>query len=84
LAARNARLLTPGEDDWILAGQLINRHIRTIGDIRPRDHLADVLILVSAASIGATVQTANVRHFQTWRRLATAAGLDVTVTPFLT
>lgn len=80
---RSDRLLTPDEDDWVLAGRLINRHVRTIGDIRPRDHLADVLILVSAAGIQGTVRTANVRHFQTWRRLAVASGLDVTVTPFL-
>jgi hypothetical protein len=40
-----------------------------------------VLILVSAARVGGTVLTRNVRHFQMWAELATAAGLDVTVTP---
>ncbi len=40
-----------------------------------------MLILVSAARVGGTVLTTNVRHFQMWAELATAAGLDVTVTP---
>ena len=73
------RLLTPSEGDWGRAGRLIARRIRLQGGLRPRDHLADVLILVSAARLHGVVVTANLRHFEAWARLATAAGLDVAV-----
>lgn len=76
---RVGRELTPSEGDWARAGRLIARRIRLSGGLRPRDHLADVLILVSAARLGGVVVTANVRHFQAWARLASASGLDVEV-----
>jgi predicted nucleic acid-binding protein len=82
LAARVGRLLTPSADEWALAGRLIARAIRLHGDVRPRDHLADVLILVSAARLGGAVLTANVRHFARWAELAAAAGLEVAVEPY--
>ena len=81
LMAQIGRVLTPSADEWRTAGRLLARKVRFSGPLRPRDHLADVLILVSAARIGGTVLTANVRHFQMWAALATAARLDVTVTP---
>lgn len=76
------RLLTPTSADWLQAGRLIGRGIRLYGAMRPRDHLADVLIIVSAARLHGTVVTANLRHFERWAQLASNAGLDVTVTPF--
>jgi predicted nucleic acid-binding protein len=76
------RLLTPTAGEWERAGRLIARYVRLHGALRPRDHLADVLILVSAARLSGTVVTANVRHFESWARLATAAGLDVAVIPY--
>jgi predicted nucleic acid-binding protein len=75
------RLLVPTNAEWARAGRLIARRTRLQGEVRPRDHLADVLILVSAARLHGTVITANRRHFDVWARLATAAGLNVTVTP---
>jgi predicted nucleic acid-binding protein len=78
---RLGRVLTPTSDEWRTAGRLLARKVRLSGPLRPRDHLADVLILVSAARVGGTVLTTNVRHFQMWAELATAGGLDVTVTP---
>lgn len=78
------RLLTPSALEWVRAGQMLARYVRLHGPLRPGDHLADVLILVTAARIGATVVTLNVRHFDMWGRQAQASGLDVTVTPFLT
>lgn len=78
---RLGRVLTPTSDEWRTAGRLLARKVRLSGPLRPRDHLADVLILVSAARVGGTVLTTNLRHFQMWAELATAGGLDVTVTP---
>lgn len=81
--ARNAdRLLVPSADEWTRAGTLIARRVRLHGPMRPRDHLADVLILVSAARVAGEVLTANRRHFEPWADLARRAGLDVTVAAF--
>ena len=77
--ARVDRMVTPTAADWARAGRLMARRIRLRGDLRPRDHLADVLILVSAARLTGEVVTANLRHFEAWAKLAGAAGLDVAV-----
>lgn len=76
------RVLTPTADEWARAGRLLARHVRTRCQIQPRDHLADVLIVVSAARLNGAVVTLNVRHFETWVALAAAAGMDVALTPF--
>jgi predicted nucleic acid-binding protein len=78
-AAKAGRLLVPTADDWVRAGILVARRVRLYGTLRPRDHLADVLIVVSAARVGGEVHTANRRHFEAWAGLARRAGLDVTV-----
>ena len=80
--ARVDRVLTPKAGDWARAGRLLARRIRLQGSLRPRDHLADVLIVVSAARLGGTVITANVRHFSTWVEPANEAGIEVGLTPF--
>jgi predicted nucleic acid-binding protein len=76
---RVGRILMPDDEDWMRAGRLMARRIRLHGALQPRDHLADVLILISAARLHGVVVTANLRHFEAWGRLAVAAGLDVAV-----
>lgn len=76
------RILTPTHMDWQRAAQVIRRHSDTEAYLKPRDHIADVLILVSAARIRGTVVTANVHHFEHWADLARRMGLDVTVSPY--
>jgi predicted nucleic acid-binding protein len=78
---RVGRMLTPTQDDWIATGRLLSRRVRLHGPLQPRDHLADVLIVVSAARIGGTVITANLRHFEPWAALARRARLDVRIAP---
>lgn len=69
----------PSSYEWTQAGALLARRVRLYGAIKPRDHLADVLILLSAARVNGEVITANRRHFDAWAELARRAGLDVTV-----
>ena len=76
------RLLTPTAEEWERAGLLIERRSRLQGILSPRDHLADVLILVSAARQKGVVVTRNLRHFEAWVRLARASGLDVAISPY--
>ena len=78
-AERGDRLLVPVAQDWIAAGRLIAPRVRVHGAIRPRDHLADVLVVLAAARLGGEVLTANVHHLETWARLARRAGHDVIV-----
>jgi predicted nucleic acid-binding protein len=79
--ARGERLLTPTGEEWRRAGQLVARFIRRYGDVAPRDHLADVLIVILTARLRGTVVTANRRHFERWAELAGRSNHDVTVTP---
>jgi predicted nucleic acid-binding protein len=81
-AARGQRLLVPTSGEWTQAGTLIARRIRLEGLLRPRDHLADVLIVVSAARVAGDIVTDNRRHFQAWTALARRAGLDVALAAF--
>ncbi len=78
-ASARERLLVPGAGDWSAAGRLIARRVRLSGTLRPRDHLSDVLIVVSAARIGGEILTANRAHFEAWARLARRGGMNVTV-----
>ena len=66
----------------MLAGRLLARATRLYGALRPRDHLADVLIVVSAARLGGTVLTSNLRHLERWARLGAASGLDVQIASY--
>ena len=81
VAERTGKLLTPSADDWQLAGRLLARRVRAHGLLRPRDHLNDLLILVSAARVRGVVTTANVQHFATWLPFVRRARLDVLVRP---
>ncbi len=76
-ADRIERLLTPTAEEWTAAGRLIARRIRLQGSLEPRDHLADVLIVVSAARLKAEVISANAKHIEPWVLLAQRGGMDV-------
>ncbi len=73
------RMLTPSAEEWATAGRLIARRIRLHGALRPRDHLADVLIVVTAARLTGEVVSANRVHMTDWITLARGTGLDVTL-----
>jgi predicted nucleic acid-binding protein len=79
-ASRAQRLLVPTPHEWTQAGRLIARRIRVHVPLRPRDHLADVLIVVSAGRLSGEILTANLQHFEVWAGLARRAGFDVAVT----
>ena len=62
-------------DDWVLAGRCLARYAERWGRIRPRDHLADALVAVTAARLRATVAAEDVHGMERWawtlRRLGT-------------
>ena len=79
LFARRDWLVTAAHDDHVLAGQLLSRRRRLTGSMNVRDHLVDVLIVLSASQVKGTVVSANVRHMGPWAALARRAGRDVRV-----
>ena len=78
-ANRIDQILTPSDEEWVTAGRLIARRIRLYGHFEARDHLADVLIVVSTARLSGEVVSANARHMTGWIDLAQRTGLDVTL-----
>ena len=77
--ARRGLVLTPTHEDHVTAGQLLARGRRLAGASDVRDHLVDVLIMLSAARVRGTVVSANIRHMQRWVSLARRTGCDVRV-----
>ena len=73
------RVLTPAHSDHVLAGQLLNRRRRLLGDMEACQHVVDVLIVLSASQVSGTVVTANVDHLEGWAAMARRAGRDVRV-----
>lgn len=78
-AARSNHLLVPDFDDWTIAGRLISRRARSTGAMRPRDHMADILIMLGAARIKGEILTANLEHMRAWAEWARRSGMDVQV-----
>ena len=76
---RRQRVLTPTHEDYLLAGILLNRRRRLVGALAGRHHVVDMLIVLSASQIGATVVTQNVDHLGVWAAMARRAGRDVRV-----
>ena len=78
---REGLVLVPDFADWKLAGQLIARRSRLVGELGPRDHRNDVLISIVAARVGGAIYTANPRHLSVWTEMPRSSGLDAVVTP---
>jgi predicted nucleic acid-binding protein len=70
-------LIVPRHEDWVLGGVLLARRRRLAGGLVARDHLSDVLLVLSASQVNGTVLTADVRHLMVWASLARRAGRDV-------
>ncbi len=62
-------VVTPGHDDWVLAGLLLARYARRRGAIEPRDHINDVLIVLNASMLGADLVTENASDMERWRKM---------------
>jgi predicted nucleic acid-binding protein len=62
-------LVTPGHEDWIMAGTVLARYQRLHGGVEPRDHINDVLIVLGASKLGADLMTENSADMERWRRM---------------
>ncbi len=66
-------------EDWILAGRCIAIYSMRLGKVKPRDHILDVLIAITAAKMGAALATENLRHMKRWKEILTRMGKRVKV-----
>lgn len=72
-------LVVPNAEDWVRTGLVIRRHRAVYGDIEPRHHLNDILILLSGARVGAEIVTENAKHFSRWESLFRKMGVPTRV-----
>jgi len=72
-------LVTPQAEDWTRAGQTVRRYSRLYGEIEPREHMHDVLILLGGAAVGAEVVTENAKPFARWAALLRRMGRRVRI-----
>ncbi|MCL5736265.1 MAG: PIN domain-containing protein [Actinobacteria bacterium] len=62
----DGRVLTPLSEEWRRAGLFVARYQSLRGHLKPGEHVADILILLTAARSGAELVTENGAHFQLW------------------
>ena len=61
-----AKIVGTTPDDWLLAGRCLTRYAERWGRVRPRDHLADALVAVTAARLNATIVAEDIRGMARW------------------
>lgn len=64
--ALGSHLLGADAEDWVLAGRCLSYYSRRWGKMRPRDHLVDVLVTVSALKIGAVLGSRDLAQMKRW------------------
>ena len=79
---RDGYYLVPSYEDWTRAGEVIHRRAVLKGPFEARHHLADVLVVLTAANINGLVLTYNLGHMRTWAKYARKSGHDVLVEPY--
>jgi predicted nucleic acid-binding protein len=64
--ALGAHVLNAEVEDWVVAGRCLFAYSARWGKVRPRDHLADVLVAVAAAKMGATLVSEDLPQMTRW------------------
>ncbi|HLE64116.1 MAG TPA: hypothetical protein VI750_13285 [Pyrinomonadaceae bacterium] len=77
--AVGSHILPSQVEDWLLAGRCLARYSAGWGKIIPRDHLADVLIAVTAAKLNATVASENVFDMVCWKWVLKKLGFTLQI-----
>ena len=77
--ALGQKIVGTAPDDWLLAGRCLARYAERWGRVRPRDHLADALVAVTAARLRATVAAEDVRGMTRWAWALRRLGAEIRV-----
>jgi predicted nucleic acid-binding protein len=64
--ALGPHLLEAKVEDWVLAGRCLSYYSIRWGRIKPRDHLADVLVAVTALRVGAVLASEDLKQMRRW------------------
>ena len=64
--ALGPHLLGVEAEDWMLAGRCLSYYSARWGKIKPRDHLADLLVAVSAVKVGALLGSTDLMQMRRW------------------
>jgi len=75
----SSHVLGAEADDWVLAGRCLSYYGARWGKIRPRDHLADVMVAVNAAQAGATLASEDLQQMKRWSWVLRRLGRRLTV-----
>jgi predicted nucleic acid-binding protein len=73
-------LLEGSAEDWVLAGRCLSFYARRWGKIRPRDHLVDSLVAVSALQIDAILASEDLHQLRRWSWVLGKLGRRLKVT----
>jgi len=73
------RIVGTAAADWLLAGRCLARYAERWGQVRPRDHVADALVAVTAARLRATIAAEDVRGMTRWAWSLQRLGVDIRV-----
>lgn len=63
------RIVSPCQEDFYLAGQIIAYYARKYGAIQPRDHANDILVTLCAWRAKVELITENREHMETWQNI---------------
>lgn len=64
--ALGAHLLGTAAEDWVLTGRCLSYYSARWGKIKPRDHLADVIVVVAAVKVGTVLASEDVKQMRRW------------------
>lgn len=64
--ALGRHLLGVEAEEWMLAGRCLSYYSARWGKIKPRDHLADLLVAVSALKVGALLGSRDLMQMRRW------------------
>lgn len=77
--ALGPHLLGAEPEDWVLAGRCLSYYSSRWGKVKPRDHLADVMVVVASVRVGAVVASEDLRQIRRWSWVLGRLGRKVMV-----
>ena len=75
--ALDRHLLGTEADDWVLVGRCLSYYSARWGKVKPRDHLADVLVVVAAVRLGAVVMSEDLKQMRRWSSVLRRLGRNL-------
>lgn len=79
--ALGRNLVSSAKEDWVVAGRCLAHYSACWERIKPRDHLAEVLVAVAASKIRAALATENLEHMIRWSKVLKRLGRRLRVEP---